>query len=134
MVNKVRIDRRTCLTGLGVALALPLLETMGWADPGKGQTVQPPVPAAVMDMPHCTFRSPTQPVPAETNPRSVLNRLFGKTGEPGQTGQPGPVAKADPLDGAMLDLVLGGARDLRRKLSKDDQHKLDEYLDSVRSV
>ena len=34
----------------------------------------------------------------------------------------------------MLDLVLGGAKDLRRKLPRDDQHKLDEYLDSVRSV
>ena len=34
----------------------------------------------------------------------------------------------------MLDLVLTGARDLRRKLPQDDQHKLDEYLDSVRSV
>lgn len=34
----------------------------------------------------------------------------------------------------MLDLVLGGAKDLRRKLSHDDQQKLDEYLDSVRSV
>src|SRR5690242_9886497 len=63
---------------------------------------------------HCSFRSPTQPVPAETNPRSVLNRLFAKTGEPGRTGKPGQRAKADPLDGQMLDLVLGGARDLRR--------------------
>ncbi len=34
----------------------------------------------------------------------------------------------------MLDIVLGGARDLRRTLSPTDQHKLDEYLDSVRSV
>jgi hypothetical protein len=253
MVNKLRIDRRTCLQGLGVALALPLLETMGWADTGNGKTVKPPVRLGFMYMPHgvimdqfwpataenfltspppalaslqpvldqcllmkgisgvpiapfngaphalelstwltgrlpdadkraqisiaisadqiaanyvggftalpslelatmpqthkenqeglnegyyshCSFRSPTQPVPAETNPRSVLNRLFGKTGEPGQTGQRGPVAKSDPLDGPLLDLVLGGARDLRRKLSKDDQHKLDEYLDSVRSV
>ena len=24
---------------------------------------------------HCSFRSPTQPVPAEINPRNVLNRL-----------------------------------------------------------
>ena len=29
------INRRTCLKGLGVSLALPLLETMGWADPPK---------------------------------------------------------------------------------------------------
>jgi hypothetical protein len=35
----------------------------------------------------------------------------------------------------MLDRVLGGARDLRRTLPPwSDQQKLDEYLDSVRSV
>jgi hypothetical protein len=34
----------------------------------------------------------------------------------------------------MLDLVLAGARDLRRRLPKSDQEKLDEYLDRVRSV
>jgi hypothetical protein len=34
----------------------------------------------------------------------------------------------------MLDLVIGGARDLRRRLPHADQQKLDEYLDSVRSV
>ena len=41
---------------------------------------------------------------------------------------------ADALDRSMLDLVLGGAKDLRGKLSRTDQHKLDEYLDSVRAV
>ncbi len=247
MVNKFRIDRRTSLKGLGAALALPLLETMGWADSGVGQTVKPPVRLGFMYMPHgvipdqfwpanaesfltspppaleslqpvldhcllmkgisgvpiapfngaphalelstwltaqlpdadtrnqiniaisadqiaanfvggftslrslelatmpqthkenqeglnegyythCSFRSPTQTVPAETNPRSVLNRLFGKTDQPGQ------LAKADPLDRQMLDLVLSGAKDLRRKLTQDDQHKLDEYLDAVRAV
>ena len=29
------IDRRTYLKGIGVALALPLLESMGWAEPDK---------------------------------------------------------------------------------------------------
>ena len=77
---------------------------------------------------HCSFRSPTQTVPAETNPRSVLNRLFGKT------DQPGKLAKEGPLDRQMLDLVLAGAKDLRQKLPQADQHKLDEYLDSVRAV
>jgi hypothetical protein len=42
--------------------------------------------------------------------------------------------KADPLDRQMLDLVIGGAKDFRRKLPREDQHKLDEYLDSVRAV
>jgi hypothetical protein len=77
---------------------------------------------------HCSFRSPTQAVPAEINPRNVLNRLFGKS------GASGGAAQADPLERQMLDLVIGGARDLRKKLPQSDQHKLDEYLDSVRSV
>ncbi len=77
---------------------------------------------------HCSFRSPTQPVPAETDPRNVLNRLFGKRGKEGK------VTQVNPLDRQMLDRVLGGARDLRRNLGRGDQQKLDEYLDSVRSV
>src|SRR6185295_7071076 len=63
-----------------------------------------------------------------TNPRNVLNRLFGKASEPGKS------TPVDPLDRSMLDLVIGGARDLRRTLPQDDRHKLDEYLDSVRAV
>ncbi|MEW6304956.1 MAG: DUF1552 domain-containing protein [Verrucomicrobiota bacterium] len=80
---------------------------------------------------HCSFRSPTQAVPAETNPRSVLNRLFNKTGLGSKSAE---AARREALDRSMLDLVLGGAKDLRRTLPQTDQHKLDEYLDSVRSV
>jgi hypothetical protein len=241
------IDRRTCLRGIGASLALPFLESMGWAEVIKGKVNKPPVRIGFMYMPHgvimdqfwpasadsflkapppaleslrpilnqcllmkgisgvpispfngaphalelstwltamlpdsdtrnrinigisadqiaanyiggltslpslelatmpqthkenqeglnegyyshCSFRSATQAVPAETNPRSVLNRLFGKLDRPGQTTQ------TDPLDRQMLDLVIGGAKDLRRKLPQNDQQKLDEYLDSVRAV
>ena len=80
---------------------------------------------------HCSFRSPTQAVPAEINPRSVLKRLFSQQGEVSDGRRP---AQTDALDRNMLDLVIGGARDLRRTLPRNDQHKLDEYLDSVRSV
>ena len=52
---------------------------------------------------HCSFRSATQTVPAEINPRSVLNRLFGKSENAGRALQ------GNPLDRQMLDLV-----DLRR--------------------
>ena len=77
---------------------------------------------------HCSYRSPTQAVPAEINPRAVLNRLFG------QMDAKGRATPTNPLDRQMLDLVIGGAKDLRRTLPQADQHKLDEYLDSVRAV
>jgi Protein of unknown function (DUF1552) len=247
MRSNVLINRRTCLRGFGVSLALPLLETMGWADTLKGKVAKLPVRLGFMYMPHgvimdqfwpttpddflkspppalqslrpildqcllmkgisgvpidpfqgaphalelstwltaqlpdadtrdriniavsadqiaanyigamtslpslelatmpqthkenqaglnegyyshCSFRSPTQALPAETNPRTVLNRLFGKSNLSGHLSQ------VDPLDRKMLDLVIDGAKDLRRKLPQSDQHKLDEYLDSIRAV
>ncbi len=79
---------------------------------------------------HCSFSSPTQAVPAEVNPRNVLNRLVNKQ-EPTKAPGSGPLSE---LDRSLLDIVLGGARDLRRTLPVSDQRKLDEYLDSVRSV
>ena len=78
---------------------------------------------------HCSYRSPTQAVPAEINPRSVLNRLFQKPDD-----SAGNSPAIEPLDRQLLDRVLIGARDLRRTLPIGDQRKLDEYLDSVRSV
>src|SRR4029078_255221 len=80
---------------------------------------------------HCSFRSPTQPVPAEVNPRNVLNRLFNKKE---QQALGGGSNRMSSLDQRMLDIVLGGERKLRRTLPATDQRKLDEYLDSVRSV
>jgi hypothetical protein len=80
---------------------------------------------------HCSFRSPTQAVPAEVNPRTVLSRLFQKQDGVGGASKTSPMST---LDRSLLDIVLGGARDLRRTLPVTDQRKLDEYLDSVRSV
>jgi hypothetical protein len=81
---------------------------------------------------HCSYRSPTQAVPAEVNPRNVLYRLFQKQEQGGGGGRESSPMKA--LDQSLLDIVLGGARELRRTLPTSDQQKLDEYLDSVRSV
>jgi hypothetical protein len=80
---------------------------------------------------HCSFSSPTQALPAETNPRTVLKRIF-QSQDQGQ--QPALRRTDDPLERSMLDLVLGGAKDLRAQLGEADRHKLDEYLDSVRSL
>ncbi len=69
------------------------------------------------------------PLPAEDNPKTVFNRLFGV--EPG-----GMDAQRRRLDRrhSVLDVVLGSAKSLRRNLGGDDRTKLDEYLHSVREV
>ena len=69
------------------------------------------------------------PLPAEDNPRTVFNRLFGE--EPG-----GVEARRRNLNRrrSVLDTVLEDARSLRRGLGGEDRTKLDEYLTAVRDV
>jgi len=69
---------------------------------------------------HISWSSPTTPTPLEIYPALAFDRLF-KDG----------VSKGDE---SVLDAVLSEAQDLRRHISTSDQHKLDEYLDSVRDV
>ena len=69
MVNKFRIDRRTYLKGLGATLALPLLETMGWANPARRTAVKPPVRLGFMYMPHGVIMDQFWPA----NPESYLS-------------------------------------------------------------
>lgn len=75
---------------------------------------------------HISWQSPTRPVAKEINPRLVYERLFGKSLSPESE-------KAESYRN-LLDYVLEDARQLRPKLGRDDQFKMDEYLDSVRAV
>jgi hypothetical protein len=80
---------------------------------------------------YVSWRSPNTPVAREIDPRLGYERLFGviraSKGSAAQTKEAGD-------NRALLDLVLEDANSLRRKLGRDDQYKLDEYLDSVRDV
>jgi hypothetical protein len=69
------------------------------------------------------------PLPADDNPKTVFNRLFGA--EPG-----GIDAQRRRLDRrhSVLDVVLDDAKTLRRNMGGEDRTKLDEYLHSVREV
>lgn len=75
---------------------------------------------------HISWQSPTRPVAKEINPRLVYERLFGKALSSGSE-------KAESYQN-LLDFVLEDARRLRPRLGRDDQFKMDEYLDSVRAV
>ncbi|MCC9608651.1 DUF1552 domain-containing protein [Blastopirellula sp. JC732] len=88
---------------------------------------------------HIAWRDPHTPVPKEIVPRLAFDRLFRTTSAgPVVSGfNPHQKAVADSLardDASVLDLVLTDAKDLRRKVGEADQAKLDEYLESVRSV
>ena len=69
------------------------------------------------------------PLPAEDNPRTVFQRLFGE--EPG-----GVEVRRRRLDRrhSVLDTVLSDAKTLKSSLGAADRGKLDEYLQSVREV
>lgn len=69
---------------------------------------------------HISWSSPTTPTPLEIYPALAFDRMF-KDG----------AAKGDK---SVLDAILTDAADLRQRISRMDQRKLDEYLDSVRDV
>jgi hypothetical protein len=75
-----------------------------------------------------SWRTPTMPLPAETNPRFVFERLFGS----GDTAEE-RVARSRE-DRSILDGVTQEIAHLRRKLGLRDTLKLSEYLDAIRDV
>ena len=69
------------------------------------------------------------PVPAQNRPRLIFDRFFGISPDS---------AKKQRRDlensGSMLDVLLDHSRSVRSRLSNRDQHKFDEYLDTVRGI
>jgi hypothetical protein len=80
---------------------------------------------------YISWRSPNTPVAREINPRLAYERLFGVI----RGNRPSAADRRRTEDNlALLDLVFDDAKRLRGRLGRDDQFKLDEYLDSVRDV
>ncbi len=69
---------------------------------------------------HISWSSPTTPTPLEVYPALAFDQLFKDRAQRG--------------DKSVLDAVLEDAHDFRRGISRRDQQKLDEYLNSVREV
>jgi hypothetical protein len=75
-----------------------------------------------------SWRSPTTPLPVETNPRKVFRRLFGQGDN--QEQRLGQLRD----DHSMLDSVLRDLGRLQRTLGPADNHRVSEYLESIRDV
>jgi hypothetical protein len=75
-----------------------------------------------------SWRNPSTPNPAETNPRIIFERLFGDGGDAASRA-----ARAHET-GSILDSVMQEIGRVSKTLGPGDRGKLDEYLDSVREI
>lgn len=77
-----------------------------------------------------SWRDARTPLPMETNPRVVFERLFGDTG----TTEPAVRQQRMRKDQSLLDAVTDRVSELNRSVGAGDRAKLDQYLDAVRDV
>ena len=73
------------------------------------------------------WRSATQPMPKEVNPKLIFERLFG-------AGSDLERQRRDAARKSVLDAVREDFRELNVRLGSDDQRKLDEYFTAVREM
>ena len=78
-----------------------------------------------------SWKSETQPMIPEVNPRAAFERLFGN-GDPAATLEAS--ARRALHRKSILDYVLDDAHRLEGRLGTDDRRKLDEYLTAVRDL
>lgn len=75
-----------------------------------------------------SWRTPSQPMAKEINPRLAFERLFGHGG-----GGPDR-EKRMFYRKSILDMVAADASELKKSVSRNDHAKLDEYFTSVREI
>jgi len=77
-----------------------------------------------------SWRSATQPLPMEYNPRAVFERLFGDSGSTGKAAREARMAQQKSL----LDSVNEKLATLRKELGAQDQAKVEQYTEAVRDI
>ena len=75
-----------------------------------------------------SWRTPTTPLPMETHPRVVFQRLFGDGGTPAQQ------RRQLETSGSILDAVTERLGQLSKKLGPGDRARLEQYTESVREI
>lgn len=73
---------------------------------------------------HISWNGPTSPLAKELQPRSVFDRLV-------RSSRPSRAAWRERL---MLDRVMQDAKELSQRLGASDRQRMDEYLQSIRSI
>lgn len=76
-----------------------------------------------------SWASPAVPLPMESRPRAVFERLFGDL-----DATPEERARAAREDRSLLDSVLGGLSRLRATVGSADRVRLDRYVEAIRQA
>src|ERR1700720_2457405 len=77
-----------------------------------------------------SWRSPTQPLPTEWNPRAVFEKLFGDSGSTQRGAREARLRQHKSI----LDSVTVKLASLKSELGPQDQVKVDEYTEAIRDV
>src|SRR5215471_12359984 len=77
-----------------------------------------------------SWRSPTQPLPMEWNPRAVFEKLFGDSGSTDRKVREARLREQNSI----LDSVSAKLSALKSELGPADRVKVDEYTEAVRDV
>ena len=75
-----------------------------------------------------SWSAPNTPLPMETNPRTVFERMFGEAGTAAQR------EARVRASGSILDSIAAEARGLERGLGSRDRARLGDYLENIREI
>src|SRR6187402_1831199 len=75
-----------------------------------------------------SWRTPTTPLPMETNPRAAFERIFGEAGSAAER------MERIRQQRSILDSISEEAMRLKRGLGPRDQVRMNDYLDNIREI
>src|SRR5262245_38302907 len=76
------------------------------------------------------WKSPTQPLPMEWNPRAVFEKLFGDSGSTERAAREARLRQHKSI----LDSVVARLADIKKDLGPGDRVKVDDYAEAIREV
>ncbi|MEM6258879.1 MAG: DUF1552 domain-containing protein [Planctomycetota bacterium] len=77
-----------------------------------------------------SHRGPGKAIPSMHKPDEIFNRMFNPYGNKGVD----QVRAELERDASILDLMMDHSKSFHNRLGKEDQRKMDEYLESVREI
>ena len=77
-----------------------------------------------------SHRGPGRPIPSMDKPQEIFNRLFRPYAGNGIE----QVRAGLKREASILDLLMDQSRSLKNRLGREDQGKVDEYLESIRAL